>query len=186
MSFKWLALVAQPGTAVWAVMATPSTMTVPFLGEAEITLPCLPITLPISEGESTTKTIYVGSNNYLRALSATEMSIAELNEKIKAGAIVHDDGTIEVISTSTSDPQENQETSKPTDDQPNDTASPNNTTPDVKPDENNANPPENEPEYDYTPIVIIAIVIVGACSAVYIVMKKKRRAAMLEEEGGDE
>ena len=137
-------------------------------------------------GESTTKTIYVGSNNYLRALSATEMSIAELNEKIKAGAIVHDDGTIEVISTSTSDPQENQETSKPTDDQPNDTASPNNTTPDVKPDENNANPPENEPEYDYTPIVIIAIVIVGACSAVYTVMKKKRRAAMLEEEGGDE
>lgn len=48
-------------------------------------------------GQHTTKTIYVGSNSYLRALSATGMSIAELNAEIEKGAIVHDDGTVEII-----------------------------------------------------------------------------------------
>ena len=48
-------------------------------------------------GETTTKTIYVGSNSYLRALSATGMSIAELNAEIEKGAIVHEDGAVEVI-----------------------------------------------------------------------------------------
>lgn len=48
-------------------------------------------------GEATEKTIYVGDNNYLRALSATGMSIAELNSQIEAGAIVHEDGTVEVM-----------------------------------------------------------------------------------------
>lgn len=47
--------------------------------------------------EETTKTIYIGESSYLRALSATGMSIAELNDQIKAGAIVHEDGTVEVM-----------------------------------------------------------------------------------------
>ena len=47
--------------------------------------------------EETQKTIYVGTSSYLRALSATGMSIAELNAQIEAGAIVHEDGTVEVM-----------------------------------------------------------------------------------------
>ena len=64
-------------------------------------------------GETTTKTIYVGANSYLRALSATGMSIAELNAEIEKGAIVHEDGTVEVIA-----PTEPESTVPPTDNEP--------------------------------------------------------------------
>lgn len=63
--------------------------------------------------EETTKTIYVGANNYLRALSATGMSIAELNAQIEAGAIVHEDGTVEVM-TPTGDTTPEETTPEPT------------------------------------------------------------------------
>ena len=47
-------------------------------------------------GESTTKRIYVGDTNYMRALSRNKISVAELNEQVAAGAIVEDDGTIRI------------------------------------------------------------------------------------------
>lgn len=55
-------------------------------------------------GENTTKTIYVGANSYLRALSANGMSIAELNAEIEKGAIVHEDGTVEVLAPTEPEP----------------------------------------------------------------------------------
>lgn len=45
-------------------------------------------------GESTTKTIYVGDNKFLRALSQGNMTLAALNEKIAAGGTVQADGSI--------------------------------------------------------------------------------------------
>lgn len=56
--------------------------------------------------QNTAKTIYVGSNRYLRALSASGMSIAELNGEIEKGAIIHEGGTIEGISTTIEPTQE--------------------------------------------------------------------------------
>ena len=48
-------------------------------------------------GQHTTKTIFVGSNKYLRALSINGISIAELNNEIKNGSIIHENGTIEFV-----------------------------------------------------------------------------------------
>ncbi len=49
-------------------------------------------------GETTTKTIYVGSEGVLKALSSTGMTLDELNAKIREGATISDDGSI-VIDT---------------------------------------------------------------------------------------
>ncbi len=45
-------------------------------------------------GSTTTKTIYVGSDPYLRALSKYGISVEALNESIANGATIADDGTI--------------------------------------------------------------------------------------------
>ncbi len=45
-------------------------------------------------GENTTKTIYVGMNKYLLALSKNAFTVEELNEKIAEKATIDDDGTV--------------------------------------------------------------------------------------------
>lgn len=45
-------------------------------------------------GESTTKTIYVGTDRYLTALSLTGYTVEELNEQLTQGATVSEDGVI--------------------------------------------------------------------------------------------
>ncbi len=45
-------------------------------------------------GESTTKRIYVGSTNYMRALSVNKMSVTELNDKVNQGGVIQPDGSI--------------------------------------------------------------------------------------------
>lgn len=45
-------------------------------------------------GETTTKTLYVGSEGVLKALSSTGMTLDELNAKIREGATISDDGSI--------------------------------------------------------------------------------------------
>ena len=45
-------------------------------------------------GETTTKTIYVGTNKYLLALSKNLLTVDALNEKIEQRATINDDGTI--------------------------------------------------------------------------------------------
>lgn len=136
-------------------------------------------------GETTTKTIYVGANNYLRALSATGMSIAELNAEIEKGAIIHEDGTVEVINTSTepeptNPPEETETESVPpvkeeTDD---DTSSETEeSTVDVSADV------DKEPKkMSVTPYVIGAIAVVIIISAFGAYKRKKVYQARLNEE----
>ena len=50
--------------------------------------------------ESTTKTIYVGSTDYMRALSVNKLTVAELNAQIEQGASIDEDGKL-IMSTST-------------------------------------------------------------------------------------
>lgn len=45
-------------------------------------------------GETTTKTIYVGTDKYILALSKNLLTVDTLNEKIEQGAEISDDGTI--------------------------------------------------------------------------------------------
>lgn len=46
-------------------------------------------------GESTTKRVYVGDADYLIALSANNLSVPDLNEKLAAGAVLQSNGALE-------------------------------------------------------------------------------------------
>ena len=124
-------------------------------------------------GETTTKTIYIGSNGYLRALSAAGMSIAELNAEIEKGAIVHEDGTIEVIGPTEPEPvnppaeigpeSTPSAAEGPSDDAPTDTGEP---ATDVSIDE--------DTRMNTTPFVIGAIVVVVIASMLVAISAKRR------------
>ena len=45
-------------------------------------------------GESTTKKIYVGDADYIRALSLNNLSVAELNDRVAAGATIESNGAL--------------------------------------------------------------------------------------------
>jgi hypothetical protein len=45
-------------------------------------------------GEPTTKTIFIGENKYMRAISTSGSTLVELNEKVALGATIAEDGTI--------------------------------------------------------------------------------------------
>ena len=47
-----------------------------------------------TDGEPTTKTIFVGSNKYSRAISESGFTLTELNDKIAQGATISEEGTI--------------------------------------------------------------------------------------------
>lgn len=142
-------------------------------------------------GENTTKTIYVGANSYLRALSATGMSIAELNAEIEKGAIVHEDGTVEVMSTST----ESEPTEPPVETEPESTLP-------VTEEPIGENPVEpKEPSVDASvyadndatteklnviPFVIGAIAVVLIASIFIAIKHKKARQKRGNEEEGNE
>jgi len=49
-----------------------------------------------TDGNPTTKTIYVGTDKYLLALSQNKLTVKTLNEKIAQGAVINDDGSIAV------------------------------------------------------------------------------------------
>lgn len=51
-------------------------------------------------GQFTTKKIYVGTNNILRAYMATGLSIPEINELVEQGATISEDGTIQLATVS--------------------------------------------------------------------------------------
>lgn len=138
--------------------------------------------------ENTTKTIYVGSNSYLRALSATGMSIEELNAEIEKGAIVRENGTIEVIAPAEPEPtkpsaETDQEptstvTEEPTDDVPANTEEP---TVEVS-----ADADERPQELNVAPFVIGAIVIVLIASAFVAIKRKRTYQTRISEEVHEE
>lgn len=53
-------------------------------------------------GQFTTKKIYVGTNNILRAYMTTGLSIPEINHLVAEGATISDDGTIQLATGNTS------------------------------------------------------------------------------------
>lgn len=137
-------------------------------------------------GENTTKTIYVGTNSYLRALSATGMSIAELNAEIEKGAIVHKDGTVEVIAPTESEPtvsptETESEPIPPVTDEPinDESIKTEEPTVDVSAD---AEEVEESQKMNVTPFVIGAIAIVLVALAFIAIKSKKAYQARLNEE----
>ena len=68
-------------------------------------------------GQLTTKKIYVGTNNVLRAYMTTGLSIPEINNLVNNGATISDDGTIQLATPSlaeeTTEPKEESATPAP-------------------------------------------------------------------------
>ena len=138
--------------------------------------------------ENTTKTIYVGSNSYLGALSATGMSIEELNAEIEKGAIVRENGTIEVIAPAEPEPTKpsaetdpeptSTVTEEPTDDVPANTEEP---TVEVS-----ADADERPQELNVAPFMIGAIVIVLIASAFVAIKRKRTYQTRISEEVHEE
>jgi len=136
--------------------------------------------------EETEKTIYVGSSNYLRALSATGMSIAELNAEIEKGSIIREDGTIEAFVPVDTTPVETQ---APTENETTPVASEPTTTDATINNSDDADPivtPSTDgdaenPGLGTTPFVVGAIAIVVVVSAMVSTKRRKARASRLEE-----
>ena len=57
----------------------------------------------------TTKTVYVGTDPYLKALSKTGRSLSEINDKIQQGYLIEDDGSINLPKPETPEPEMIQE-----------------------------------------------------------------------------
>lgn len=138
-------------------------------------------------GENTTKTIYVGSNSYLRALSATGMSIAELNAEIEKGAIVRDDGTLEAIAPTESEPTKPPEEAK-TEPTPPATEKPDDTPAKIEEStvEVSAVVDEAPQKMNVVPFVFGAIAVVIIASAFVAIKRRKAYQARLNEDEANE
>lgn len=120
-------------------------------------------------GATTTKKIYVGTNNVLRAYMVTGLSIAEINALVADGATIRDDGTIQLPA---SPPAENPNKDKPT------------VSPDVNDPINTAPPNANDPASDNSNsdlkeikrllILVAALVVVIGVIIVLRVFSMKR------------
>lgn len=112
----------------------------------------------------TTKKIYVGTNNVLKAHMTTGLSIPEINNLVNQGATIADDGTIQLttIGHTTSESDDSNETKEPM------------TTPENLPNDTTAS---SEQELDKGfPLPIF--IVIGACilCAVSLFVLKKRQA----------
>lgn len=134
-------------------------------------------------GQLTTKKIYVGTNNVLRAHMTTGLSISEINDLVADGATISDDGTIQLATVKPTAPEES-EKDKPMKEQ--------NEVPHVSDVPANTEPQVEEPEDNISPVpALVAILAAVLCAVGLIVMKKKKQpvetdVANCNDEGGAE
>jgi hypothetical protein len=136
-------------------------------------------------GQFTTKKIYVGTNNILRAYMTTGLSIEEINNLVEDGATISDDGTIQLAT-----PSPAEETAEPEEE----TAIPSPSATPASPE--NATDDETEAT-EQTSTTIPVAAIIGVFAFVVIVVcivvktKKKKRPTEVvdvhhDDEGGAE
>ena len=136
-------------------------------------------------GEDTTKTIYVGSDPYLRALSDTGISIMELNRRIKAGTITFDEseGNTDLGSSADDDAETRQQSESAQAQAQAEGAQTRN-------DETIATPGNREAEKNnharsYTPAIVAAgIVLVAVIAAFSVLVARKRSGSRQQPRGG--
>lgn len=131
-------------------------------------------------GQFTVKKIYVGTNNVLRAYMATGLSIPEINDLVDQGAIIADDGTIQLATAVQTTPE----------------ASKNEKTKESITSLTNPNEDENTPSEKEEPasgfLISLAIGVIVICIIVGIIIFKKkiRNKSIVENnesiEGGTE
>lgn len=130
-------------------------------------------------GQFTTKKIYVGTNNILRAYMTTGLSIPEINDLVSQGAIINDDGTIQLAAViPTEEPvQEPEPEDTPTAKQSESVPVSNN---------NDDVAQSKDPEGGSFPIAVL--VGVAACIVVTVLIiskKKKQTVAVAEQDDGE-
>lgn len=128
-------------------------------------------------GQFTTKKIYVGTNNILRAHMATGLSIPEINSLVADGAKISDDGTIQLASVmptgATQTTSEAEATNAPSSDS-------------MLPDQQNSQDDNN----NLIPTSVIGITLLAVFIVVLIIViavRKKHRSSKTETQstGGD-
>ena len=126
-------------------------------------------------GESTEKRIYVGTNNVLRAyMNNPNLTIAEINNLVANGATISEDGTIQLVSNTQTQP-ETEATIAPT------------TTPTISKEDINT-PSENEPSAGFPIPVAIGVIVVCIIVGINLFKKKPKKESIVEKnnEGGTE
>ena len=135
-------------------------------------------------GQFTTKKIYVGTNNVLRAYMTTGLSIPDINKLVDNGATISDDGTIQLAAVKPAEeltePEEEQSTVPPSSDVPTNSES-----------EANVEPKVTEQTKDLFLIIIAICILVCIIVVIGVIMKvkKKKRSAETtvdhhDDEGG--
>lgn len=119
-------------------------------------------------GQFTTKKIYVGTNNILRAYMTTGLSIPEINNLVDNGATISDDGTIQLATVETAEestePGEEKLTVPTSSDEFTNGESEANTEPEV-----------NEQTRAYFPIVASICILVCIIVVVGVIVKVKKK-----------
>ena len=135
-------------------------------------------------GQFTTKKIYVGTNNILRAYMTTGLSIPEINNLVDNGATISDDGTIQLATVKpaeeSTEPEEEKLTVPASSDESTSGKSEANTEPEV-------NEQTKEP-FPIAAAICILVCIIIAIGVIVKVKKKKRpvkaSVAHHDDEGG--
>ena len=124
-------------------------------------------------GQFTTKKIYVGTNNILRAYMTTGLSIPEINNLVDNGATISDDGTIQLATVKTAEestePGEEKLTVPTSSDEFTNGESEANTEPEV-----------NEQTKEYFPIVASICILVCIIVVVGVIVKVKKEKRLIE------
>lgn len=130
-------------------------------------------------GQFTTKKIYVGTNNILRAHMTTGLSIPEINDLVADGATISDNGTIQLATV-----KPTEDSTEPDNEEP---------TPSASTDfPANTEPQTEDPEQQSFPVaafigIVACVVIIGA----FVAIKKKKHTNKAifehsEDKGGAE
>ncbi|SEA49691.1 hypothetical protein SAMN05216349_11460 [Oribacterium sp. KHPX15] len=138
-------------------------------------------------GATTTKTLYVGTDKYLKALSKNNIKLEDLNSRISEGFTVEEDGSltapiIETEADNSSQPDESESALEITDSAEESTPNTGNSM-DTEPSESNIvesidedpakTPSTEKPENNSNPVIyIIPILCVGVAIAIYVKKKK--------------
>ena len=132
-------------------------------------------------GQFTTKKIYVGTNNVLRAYMANGLSIKEINKLVDDGATISDDGTIQLATTS----------SKDTTNQEQDTTTPSSTTSTDNESTSSDESKTTEQKSNSASSIVIIGIVACVIIAIFIITKRKKKIKLEEtidvhqnEEGG--
>lgn len=134
-------------------------------------------------GQFTTKKIYVGTNNILRAYMTTGLSIPEINNLIADGATISDDGTIKLATVKPSEGSVESEKDDLTAPLGSDVPSGNKI---------DTEPKTDKKEEKVLPVVVISgvIICVLVIGGIFVVIKKKHTADAdidhYDSEGGEE